>query len=121
MITLRIDGATHRFSGPNAEADCDAFLRDQERADSRRPRAADAKERLNQVPRKRVAVRLKEIMAVLPAQGSQGLCVDDVAKQFGLSYWTARDLMRQLQGSKSVHVVRDGLIKRFTRREEAAS
>lgn len=121
MITLRIDGATHRFSGPNAKANADAHLRDQQREDERRPRPAVPKARPNQIPRKRVSLRLKEIMAVIPAPGEKGLCIDEVAARFGLSYWTARDYMRELQASKSVHVVRDGMIKRFTRREEATS
>lgn len=120
MITLRIDGASHHFAGPNARADADAFLRDQQRTDERRPPAV-SKARPNQIPRKRVSLRLQEIMAVIPAAGEKGLCIDDVAARFGLSYWTARDYLRELQASKSVQVARDGLIKRFTRREEATS
>lgn len=118
MITLRIDGATHHFAGPNAQADADAFLRDQQRTEARRPPPAMAakpsKAAAPHAPRKRARDRMLQILGFLPASGATGMRIDDVADRLELSWFTARNLLLEMERGKHVASLFTGQRKRYT-------
>lgn len=123
MITLRIDGASHHFSGPNARADADAFLRNQQRTEARRPPPAMAakapKSATPPAPRKRARDRMIEILGFLPAWGETGMRIDDVADRLELSWFTARNLLLEMERGKHVASRLTGQRKRYTLPAEA--
>lgn len=118
MITLRIDGSTHRFAGPTTRADADAFLRNQQRTEARRPPPAMAakapKSAPPPAPRKRARDRMIEILGFLPASGATGMRIDDVADRLGVSWFTARNLLLEMERGKHVASCFTGQRKRYT-------
>lgn len=118
MITLRIDGALHHFAGPNAQADADAWLRNQQRTETLRPPPAMAakapKSATPHAPRKRARDRMIEILGFLPASGETGMRIDDVADRLALSWFTARNLLLEMERGKHVASLFTGQRKRYT-------
>lgn len=118
MITLRIGGETHRFTGPNAQAEADAAIRNRERTETRRPPAAKAPA-APRAPRGTRAGRMREIRAMLPPFGATGMLMDDIAAGLKLSYWTTRELVQELERCRFIKGYRVGQRKRFTLAEVA--
>lgn len=118
MITLRIGGETHRFTGPNAQAEADAAIRNRDRAETRRPPVAKAPA-APRAPRGTRAGRVREIVAMLPPFGTKGMLMDDIAAGLKLSYWTTRELVQTLERERQVKGYRCGQRKRFTLPEVA--
>lgn len=118
MITLRIGGETHRFTGPNAQAEADAAIRNRDRAETRRPPEARPPT-APRAPKGTRVGRLRQIVALLPAFGAKGMLMDEIAAGLGLSYFTTRELVQSLERDKKVASLRAGQRKRFTLPEAA--